>query len=98
MEWPTNPLTTNLGATWRITHPYPMATSGELKYDEIAIWKRELSESEISDLYGSGAGVDLDTSYTTTQSVRNDFTVEKTVTVTAPAGTDTTNIKVEITK
>jgi hypothetical protein len=51
MEWPTNPLTTNLGATWRITHPDPMATSGELKYDEIAIWKRELSESEISDLY-----------------------------------------------
>ena len=32
------------------------------------------------------------------ETVRNDFTIEKNVVVTAPVGTDTTNIKVEITK
>ena len=44
------------------------------------------------------SGVELDLSYGTTEAVRSDFTVEKSVTVTAPAGTDTTNINVEITK
>ena len=67
-------------------------------YDEIAIWERELSESEITDLYNSGNGVDLDTTYTTTETVRNDFTVEKNVVVTAPAGTDATTIEIKITK
>ncbi len=80
------------------SHPKPLTPSGELKYDEIALWKRELSESEISDLYSTNSGVELDLSYGTTEAVRSDFTVEKSVTVTAPAGTDTTNIKVEITK
>jgi hypothetical protein len=98
MEWTSNVLAANLGAGWRASQPEAMGGSGEIKYDEVAIWKRELSESEIADLYNSSNGQELDTSYATTETVRNDFTVEKAVTVTAPAGTDTTNIKVEITK
>ena len=98
MEWTSDPLNVLLGASLRTSHPKPLAGSGELKYDEIAIWKRELSESEIADLYNAGSGVDLDVSYLTTETVRNDFTVQKQVVVTAPEGTDTTNIKVEITK
>jgi hypothetical protein len=98
MEWASNNLAVHLGASHRVSQPRAHAGSGELKYDEIAIWKRELSGAEIADLYNSGNGQELTTSYGTTETVRNDFTVEKAVTVTAPAGTDTTNIKVEITK
>ena len=64
--------------------------------DSFYVWDRPLSVSEIQDLATSGK--ELRTSYATTETVRNDFRVEKAVTVTAPAGTDTTNIKVEITK
>tara|TARA_R110002074_G_scaffold345436_4_gene515857 strand:+ start:2074 stop:3504 length:1431 start_codon:yes stop_codon:yes gene_type:complete len=88
-----------LGSAWEKNRPgTTQYYSGELMYDEIAIWERELSESEITDLYNSGNGVDLDTTYTTTETVRNDFTVEKNVVVTAPAGTDATTIEIKITK
>jgi len=73
-------------------------TYSEHSHGETIVWKRALSESEVSELYGTPAGQELNLAYATTETVRNDFTVEKTVTVTAPAGTDTTNIKVEITK
>ena len=98
MEWTADPLNVNLGAALRTSHPLPMAGSGELKYDEIAIWKRELSEAEITSLYNSGTGQQLDTTYVNSEVVREDFTITTAVTVEAPAGTDDTNITVRITK
>ena len=99
MLWTEDPDVVLLGGAWEKNRPGMVPYySGELMYDEIAIWERELSESEIADLYNSGNGVALDTTYATTETVRNDFTVEKNVVVTAPAGTDATNIKVKITK
>jgi hypothetical protein len=69
-----------------------------VKFDEMAIWKRELTAAEMLELYNSGNGVALDTTFATTETVRNDFTIEKSVTITAPGGTDSTDIKVTIEK
>tara|TARA_Y100001938_G_scaffold73827_1_gene102264 strand:+ start:5285 stop:6706 length:1422 start_codon:yes stop_codon:yes gene_type:complete len=98
MEWTSDPLNVLLGASLRTNHPKPLAGSGELMYDEVAIWKRELSESEISDLYNEGNGVQLDTTYVESEIVREDFAITTTISVEAPEGTEETNIKVRITK
>ena len=98
MEWTSDPLNVLLGATLRTNHPKPLAGSGELMYDEVAIWKRELSESEISDLYNEGSGVQLGTTYVESEIVREDFAITTTISVEAPEGTEETNIKVRITK
>lgn len=98
MEWTSDPLNVNLGAALRSSHPLPMATSGEIMYDEIAIWKRELSESEVLNLYNSGSGIELDMTYQESEVIRNDFTVEKKIIIAAPQGSPQANIKVYITE
>jgi hypothetical protein len=99
MLWSEDADVVMLGGAWEKNRPGMVPYySGELMYDEIAIWERELSESEIADLYNSGNGVDLDTTFETTETVRSDFVATTEITVTPPAGTANTNIKVKITK
>ena len=59
------------------SNDYPASIAGEQKYDEFAFWKRALSQAEVATLYNSGNGQELDLTYETTETVRNDFTVEK---------------------
>lgn len=96
--WATPPEVVRIGGWWAKSQPYAPHNAGDMDFDELAIWKRELSEAEIATLYNAGTGTELDTAYATTETVRNDFTVEKNVVVTAPVGEDSTNIKVKITK
>ena len=92
--WGSDSSKVNIGAA--TSQQYPSSIAGEQKYDEVAIWKRELTQAEITSLYNSGNGSELDLTYQTTETVRNDFTATKTFTVTAPAGIDPMNIKVTI--
>lgn len=94
--WSTNPARVHFNAA--SSYDYPASIAGEQKIDEFAFWKRVLSQAEITSLYNSGNGSALDTTYGITETVREDFTVSKTVTVTAPAGVDEANIKITIEK
>jgi len=94
--WSTNPARVHFNAA--SSYDYPASIAGEQKIDEFAFWKRALSQAEITSLYNSGTGAALDTTYQISETVREDFTVSKTVTVTAPAGVDEANIKITIEK
>jgi len=98
-EWGSNVASTRIGGVYHVSYAgRTPAYAGDVKFDEMAIWKRELTAAEMLELYNSGNGVALDTTFATTETVRNDFTIEKSVTITAPGGTDSTDIKVTIEK